>query len=475
MTTARALVLGLTAFVVFAAVLASGVFQSPEESSAAPTTTTTATTTPNSNTSSTAVAVSMKNLAFVPLVASVDVGGTVTWTNTDSIAHTVTPQSATLWGSEGSGSDPSSWLQPGESWSFTFTKAGEYGYYCIPHAARANDGTYKGMAGTILVGTVANAAPPPALPAANARASVAVNPTAPSLSLPGPDGMVHLDLEANEVTALLADNVSYDFWTFNQTVPGPMLRITEGDTVMLTLANNATSKHPHNIDLHAVTGPGGGAAVTLAAPGESKSFTFKAINPGLFVYHCAAAPIPDHVVNGMYGLILVEPKGGLPPVDREYYVVQSEWYTSTTLGETGNATLDHDKLLAEAPEYYTFNGHVNQLTGNRSLTAMVNESVRIFFGVGSFVPSSFHVIGEVFDRVWMDGNGPATTNRQTVTIPAAGAAIIEFTVDYPGNYTLVDHSLTRSVNRGAIGNLRVDGPANPAIYNGTTQAGSGHG
>lgn len=468
MTTTRALVLSLAGFLLFAGLLASGLFQAPNASTEAPPIIPTLTAANGGG-----VVVEMLNIAFVPLTAEVDTGGTVTWTNSDSVPHTVTPQNAAQWGTPGSGSDVAAWIQPGQSWSFTFTTPGEFGYYCIPHAALASDGTYKGMAGVIRVGQTTTTTAPQ-LPV-NVLASVAPSPVAPKLSLPGPDGMVHVSLEAKEVTALLADNLSYPFWTFNGTVPGPMIRVTEGDTVQLTLFNNASSLHPHNIDLHAVTGPGGGAAVTLAAPGESKTFTFKAINPGLFVYHCAAAPIPDHVANGMYGLILVEPKGGLVPFDKEYYVVQSEWYTNTKLGAKGISNLDADKLLAEAPEYYTFNGHVNQLTGNASLTARVNESVRIFFGVGSFVPSSFHVIGEVFDKVWMDGNGPATVNRQTVTVPAAGAATIEFKVDYPGNYVLVDHSLTRSINRGAVGVLTVEGPADPTIFNGTNQPGSGHG
>nr|HMT22579.1 multicopper oxidase domain-containing protein [Promineifilum sp.] len=173
---------------------------------------------------------------------------------------------------------------------------------------------------------------------------------------------VQVTLTTHEVTAELADGTTYDFWTFDTTVPGPMIRVMEGDTVELTLVNPAESKSGHNIDLHAVNGPGGGAAVTNVLPGESKTFTFTALNPGIYVYHCAYAPPQHHIAQGMYGAILVEPVGGLPPVDREFYVMQGDWYTLGRFGSQGHQVFSAEKALSEQPEYFPFNGHVNALT-----------------------------------------------------------------------------------------------------------------
>ena len=130
-----------------------------------------------------------------------------------------------------------------------------------------------------------------------------------------------------------------------------MLRVRVGDTVEVHLKNNPSSQMIHSVDFHAVTGPGGGAAVTQVPPGQTKSFTFKALNPGVYVYHCATPMVAHHISNGMYGLIVVEPEGGLPPVDREFYVMQGELYTQAPYGQHGYQTMNVDKLLAEQPEY----------------------------------------------------------------------------------------------------------------------------
>lgn len=285
---------------------------------------------------------------------------------------------------------------------------------------------------------------------------------------------VSLTLETREVVATLEDGTTYSFWTFDGTVPGPFLRVRVGDTVELKLRNATGDAATHSIDLHAVTGPGGGAAATQVAPGGEKGFRFRALNPGLYVYHCATAPIHVHVANGMYGLILVEPEGGLAPVDREFYVMQGELYTTAPLGTKGHQELSFDKLVAERPEYVLFNGRVGALTGDRALKATVGERVRIYFGVGGFLPSSFHVIGEIFDRVYPEaavGSEPLR-NVQTTFVPAGGAAIVEFTVEVPGTYLLVDHSLARVFNKGAVAALVVEGPAAPTIFDGGS--GSGH-
>lgn len=281
---------------------------------------------------------------------------------------------------------------------------------------------------------------------------------------------VAIELEVREEVKTLSDGVNYTFWTFGGTVPGPMLRIREGDYVDFTLANHPSNKVPHNIDLHAVTGQGGGAEGSFTAPGHKSTFSFRALNPGLYIYHCATAPVGMHVGNGMYGLILVEPKEGLPKVDREYYVVQGEFYTKGKFGERGLQSFDMEKAIREEPEYVVFNGSVGAIAGEQSLKADAGQTIRIFAGNGGpALISSFHVIGEIFDHVYQEGGViPNQKNVQTTIIPAGGAAIVDFKVDVPGNLILVDHSLFRAFNKGAIGMLKIDGEHNPRIYTGKT-------
>jgi nitrite reductase (NO-forming) len=278
--------------------------------------------------------------------------------------------------------------------------------------------------------------------------------------------IVHL--EVKEVEARLADGVSYTFWTFGGKVPGKFIRIREGDEVEFHLDNHPDNKLPHNIDLHAVTGPGGGAASSLTPPGHSSVFSFKALNPGLFVYHCATAPVAMHVANGMYGLILVEPKKGLPKVDHEYYVMQGDFYTAGATGEQGLQPFNMSKVLAEHPDYVVFNGAVGALIGANALTAKTGETVRLFVGNGGpNLTSSFHVIGEIFDTVYPEANTTTPLhNVQTTMIPAGGAVMVEFQVNVPGTYLLVDHSLSRAFNKGALAQLKVTGEDNKLVYSG---------
>ena len=381
---------------------------------------------------------------------------------------------------------------------------------------------------------------------------------------------VVVKFEAREFVGVLADGKQYKFWSFNGTVPGPMIRVRLGDTVEFHLTNHADSQFPHNIDIHAVNGPWGSAAVSLVAPGEEKIFRFKTLHPGLYIYQCASPipSIPAHIANGMYGLILVEPKHGFPRVDHEFYVFESEFYTqnsergilpgpkkvekksvepekeeekiepvsgekeppiveenTTGTGEKegfldsfvstyfGDSSSEQDKSpvqedspssdepadsrqvsaagtwldepadspmpekkyvlelslekgLKEQPDYVVFNGRQGALLGKNALRVKVGEKVRIFFGnIGPNGISSFHIIGEIFDQVYLEGavNGITNRNVQTTLVPSGGTTIVEFSIDVPGDYLLVDHSIFR-INKGAIGLISAVGDNNPEIF-----------
>ncbi len=281
-----------------------------------------------------------------------------------------------------------------------------------------------------------------------------------------------VNMEIKEMEGEMVDGVKYMYWTFGGSVPGSFIRTRVGDEVEFHLKNHPDNKLSHNIDLHAVTGQGGGAASSLVAPGHEKVFNFKTLNPGLYVYHCATAPVGMHIANGMYGLILVEPEGGLPPVDKEYYIMQGDFYTKGKYGEAGTQAFDMNKAVKEDPDYVVFNGKVGGIAGDNSLTAKVGETVRLYIGNGGpNLVSSFHVIGEIFDKVRVEGGSMINENVQTTLIPSGGAAIVEFKVDVPGTFIIVDHSIFRAFNKGALGMLKVEGPADKEIYSGTTQEG----
>ncbi len=285
--------------------------------------------------------------------------------------------------------------------------------------------------------------------------------------------VVRVDLYTDELVAEMMPEVTYQYWTYNGKVPAPFIRVREGDTVEIHLrhgkagsehsthsehdaAQHAAAGHSaHSIDLHAVIGVGGGAPLMQVAQGEEKSFRFKATRAGIYIYHCASPHIPTHIANGMYGMILVEPTEGLSKVDREFYVMQGDFYTSGKYGDKGFQSFSKDKLLAEHPEYFLFNGRVNSLSGERALKAKVGEKIRLFVGVGSHIPANFHIIGAIFDNLYKDGaiTSPPLKNVQTTTIAAGSAVMIEFTIDVAGKYLLVDHNLTRSIDKGALAEL----------------------
>ena len=349
--------------------------------------------------------------------------------------------------------------------AFVAGKAGDYAYFCSVPGHRL-----AGMEGQFLV-----TPQPPPQSVVEADISHQANDVPPPIGKREPR-TVRVDLVTVELEARLAEGTTFGYWTFNGKVPGPMLRVRVGDTVDVHLKNADNSAMVHSVDFHAATGPGGGAVSTQANPGESKSFKFKALVPGLYVYHCATPMVAHHIANGMYGLILVEPEEGLPKVDHEFYVMQGEIYTEGAFGQRGSQEFNVEKLLNERPEYFVFNGSVGALSKLHPLKAKVGETVRIFFGVGGpNFTSSFHVIGEIFDKVYNLGGVTSEPLRgiQTVTVPAGGAVITEFKVDVPGNYILVDHALSRA-ERGLIGMLHVEGPPNPEIYDGKVEPGSGH-
>lgn len=267
---------------------------------------------------------------------------------------------------------------------------------------------------------------------------------------------VRVDLEIVERVGELDDGTQYNFWTFGGTVPGKFIRARVGDHIELHLKNNENNVFPHNIDLHAVNGPGGGAEFTFVSPGKDVKYEFTALYPGIYVYHCAVSPVGMHIANGMYGMILIEPAGGLPKVDKEFYIMQGDFYIKGKYGEKGMQEFDMDKAIAETPDYVVFNGNTKSLMGRKELTVNEGDRVRLFVGNGGpNLVSSFHIIGEIFDKVWVEGGTSVNENVQTTLIPAGGAVMIEFKADVPGDYLLVDHSVFRAFNKGALGSIRV--------------------
>jgi nitrite reductase (NO-forming) len=277
---------------------------------------------------------------------------------------------------------------------------------------------------------------------------------------------VVVTLVTEEKLGQLADGATYDFWTFNGTVPGPFIRLHLNQTVEMHIINLSNSTMTHSIDSHAILGTGGGGAYSQTPPGQESVFQFKALRVGLFMYHCATPDIPTHIANGMYGLILVEPPGGLPKVNKEFYIAQGEFYTTGPFGQKGFQGFSFQKADAETPDYVIFNGRVDSMTGNRSLQVNVGDTVRIFFlNAGPNLDSSLHIIGGMLDRVYAEGSlvSPPLLNVQTTLVPAGGSVMVEFTAEVPSTLTIVDHSLFR-IHHGALGYIKVLGPANPAVF-----------
>ncbi len=320
-------------------------------------------------------------------------------------------------------------------------------YYCsVP-------GHYTSMNGKLIIGESTADSPDPAV---NLDKNVIRKPN----DIPAPVGNrsatnVEFTIITEEVTAKLDDGTSFTFWTFNGAVPGPLIRVRVGDNATIHLKNPSTSEHTHSIDFHAVNKDGGGAAFTQAKPGETKSFSFIAEWEGVFIYHCASPHVPTHISKGMYGTISVEPAGGLLDVDYEFYVGQNEIYTKYPKGTQGHQEFDDRKQLEENPDYVIFNGMVNALTlGEYSLNVTINSTVRLFFAVGGpNIISNFHLIGGVWNRVYYetDWSAPNMYNAETIAVVPGSALAIEIDITRTGKFILVDHALTRTFDKGALG------------------------
>lgn len=305
---------------------------------------------------------------------------------------------------------------------------------------------------------------------AHPLAKVVANPT----NIPPPikrDHPVHHDvtLEAREVIAEIEPGATFRYMTFGGQVPGPLLRIRQGDTVKLTLKNPASNIYLHSVDMHAVYGTGGGSVATTVAPGQSKTEFFKAMYPGAFIYHCAVPELDFHISSGMYGLIVVEPPHGLPKVDREFYVGQNEVYTVERFGAKGFHRFDSKAMVREQPTYVLFNGAVNALTPGRfgAMQAKVGETVRVFMvNGGPNLTSSFHPIGNVWTKAWQQGSLASEPTRyvQTSTVAPGSAFVGEMELPVPETIKLVDHALSRVTSQGLLAEIHVAGAENSSVF-----------
>jgi nitrite reductase (NO-forming) len=353
-----------------------------------------------------------------------------------------------------------------DSFTFIADDEGTFAYYCTVPGHRSG-----GMEGAFIVGDGGNTGEI----VEEIGAALAVDTDDISRDpflIPAPidrdtTETVHIYMEAVELTAEIEDGTTFTYWTYNGTVPGPMYRARVGDTVVVHFSNNAESTMHHNVDFHAVTGQGGGAAATGTAPGETTSFSFLAQHPGLFVYHCATPDVPTHISKGMYGMILIEPETPLPAVDKEIYIMQGDIYTKWKPGTDGHQEFDDIAMFEETPTYVVFNGKFHGFTGENTIKANVGETMRIYFGVGGpNTISSFHVIGEIFDAVWNYGavGDEPMGSVQTVLVPPGGAVVVDISFEVPANYILVDHALTRAFHKGAIGIIEVTGAEDTTVY-----------
>lgn len=294
-----------------------------------------------------------------------------------------------------------------------------------------------------------------------AENDVAADPNAPKYAVHDPvapkalEGTTHdIELVTEEKLMTVADGFVQKVWTFNGTVPGPVLRVRVGDTVRIHLKNPANSEMPHSVDFHSSEVAPNDEMTSIKVGGE-KLYEWKASYAGVWMYHCGTPPTLHHIMNGMYGMVIVEPKEGLPPVDKEFALVQSEWY----LGPQGRTTsMAKAAVAAPAPDFLVFNGVANQYKDN-PLQVNTGDKVRIFvLNAGPNIDSSFHIVGTIFNTVIKEGVHLAAGNEgnygsQAVDLSPAQGAIIEFTTAEDGMYPMVTHAFN-FVSRGALGYVK---------------------
>jgi nitrite reductase (NO-forming) len=365
----------------------------------------------------------------------------------------------------------------------------------VPHATRRRVLQALGASGTTAAvagceapthGRVDAATEEPQPPSQKAAQStdvdrVAADPT----DIPDPidrdePATVTADFTTKELVAEIEPGVTYTFMTFDEQIPGPMLRARVGDHVEFSITNDESNSMPHNIDLHAVRGPGGGAEATMVSPSESAEFRFKATYPGLFVYHCAVPNLDYHISSGMFGAILVEPEDGLPEVDHEFYLGQHELYTKGEAGEEGHHDFDFEAMANEEPTYVLMNGEKYAIgpQGYNDMQIQTGESARVYYAVGGpNYDSSFHPIGSVWDEVWPQGAIKSDPHRyvQTTPVKPGSTVIATLHAPVPGPIKLVDHALSRVARKGLLGVIDVQGEENPDIFDAGAAAAAGGG
>jgi len=280
---------------------------------------------------------------------------------------------------------------------------------------------------------------------------------------------LHVELECIELISELEDGTHFHYMTFGGTVPGPMIRVRKGDTVIFTLSSAEENFMLHNIDFHAVYGTGGGADATFVTPGSKETIKFKAMYPGAFIYHCAVPAMDQHISSGMYGIILVEPEEGLSKVDHEFYLGQNEVYIEGETGAKGMQEFSFDKMKNENPDYVLINGRKGAITesGYGAIRVKKGETARIFFvNGGPNLASSFHPIGNVWTKAWRDGAIASHPERyvQTMLVPPGDCAIFEMEFPVPSTIHLVDHALSRVEYKGMGADIIVEGSPEPDIY-----------
>jgi nitrite reductase (NO-forming) len=389
------------------------------------------------------IAIEAFDLGFTPASIEVPAAGTykVDFANTGVAVHDVTFADGTVL-----------LAQAGETASATVTVPAD-GMAFICSIPGHEQGGMKGdihVAGSTGNGDDHGGPLPPGEIAAdpNAPAPVRYDPTAPDVL----EGTVHdIDLVITEREMTVAEGFVQKVWTFGDTVPGPVIRVKLGDTVRIHLKNPAENLLPHSIDFHS-SFVAWNDEMTSIQPGEEKLYEFTADKAGVFMYHCGTSPALHHIANGMYGMMIVEPRGGLEPVEHEFAIVQSEWY----LGEQGKeADLAKAMAAAPAPDLVLFNGVANQYVDG-PIEVPTGERVRVFvLDAGPSIDSSFHVVGTIFDRVIKEGielaaDNPGGWGSQAVDLSPAQGAVIEMVFKEDGQYPIVTHAFN-FVGRGGLG------------------------